>query len=224
MRGEEAAAAEEAGHRVGGTRAWLRMATAEAHERLHHLPDFAALAAGALSRTGYVALLRRLLGFHLAVEACADAGAEGLRALGIEAAARRRTPLILADLAHLGQPVAAGERVARPSLRAPDASGAWTLGCLYVAEGSALGGRVLARALDPMLGGAGTAEGRRFLLGHGPRQGEMWRELCAALEACGTDPGRRAALLDGAEAAFAAFAAWFGAADDAAPEVSRRGG
>ena len=42
------------------------------------------------------------------------------------------------------------------------------MGALYVTEGATLGGRLLARGLDRLLG-AGEARGRRFLLaGHRP--------------------------------------------------------
>jgi heme oxygenase len=37
----------------------------------------------------------------------------------------------------------------------------------------------------------------------------MWRACCTALEACGTAPDSRAAMLEAAGATFAAFEAWF---------------
>ncbi|MBK1657437.1 biliverdin-producing heme oxygenase [Paracraurococcus ruber] len=185
-----------------GVRDALRAATDPIHARLHRLPVLSALAEGALDRAGYAALLRRLLGFHAAVEATLAAG-PSLRPWGIDLAARRRAPLIEADLATLGMPVGPVPLVPLPVLdTAPRA-----LGCLYVTEGSTLGGRQLAQALDGLLP-AGEA-GRRFLLGHGTRHGVLWRECCAALEACGADPLRRAEMLAAAEASFLAFEAWF---------------
>lgn len=192
----------------------LRAATEAIHTRLHRLPALQALAEGRLTRAGYVALLRRMLGFHAAVEAALDA-APPLGPWGIDLGARRRAWLIEADLAALdaasdmaagtarGAAPGATDRAPLPALdTAPQA-----LGCLYVTEGSTLGGRQLARALDGLLP-PGEA-GRRFLLGHAARHGAMWRECCAALEACGADPTRRAAMLAAAEASFAAFEAWF---------------
>ena len=179
----------------------LRHATGAAHERLHRIPAFTQLAAGRLDRPSYVALLRRLLGFHLGLEA-ALAAAPPLDPFGIRLEERQRSALLRQDLADLGAaPVAPVAAVPVP------ASAAAALGSLYVSEGATLGGRVLAAALDGLLGE--TEVGRRFLLGHGPRHGEMWRALCAAIEACGADPRRLAAMIEGASATFGAFEAWF---------------
>ncbi len=170
------------------------------HERLHHVPAFQALAEGRLDRAGYAALLRRLLGFHASIEA-ALAAAPPLAAYGIDLAERRRAPLLRADLAHLGAPVEA------PLAPVPAfATAAHALGALYVTEGSTLGGRHLARGLDHLLP---AGEGRGFLLGHGARHGAMWQACCAAIEACGAEPGGLAGMEAGAGETFAAFEAWF---------------
>ena len=192
--------------RPPGARDALRSATEAAHLRLHAIPIFHALAEGRLTRADYAALLRRKLGFHLALEARL-AEAPSLAAFGLEASARRRTPLLRADLAWLG---AAVETPLAPMPRFVTAESA--LGGLYVAEGSTLGGRQLACALDAIL--PAGADGRRFLLGHGAQHGEMWRACCRAIEAAGTGAAPRAAMIEGALATFAAFEAWF------APPVS----
>ncbi|TDH58715.1 biliverdin-producing heme oxygenase [Dankookia rubra] len=184
-------------------RAALRAATDPIHARLHDLPGFRALAEGRLDRAAYADLLCRLLGFHRAVEAALDA-APSLAPWGIDVAARRRAWLIEADLQSLG---AAPCPVASIAPLPPLGSAARALGCLYVTEGSTLGGRHLARALDGLLPPGRT--GRRFLLGHGDAHAAMWRACCQALEACGADPARRAAMLTAAAATFAAFEAWF---------------
>jgi heme oxygenase len=189
------------GGSCGSARAALREATDAQHQRLHHLPAFAALAAGRIARADYAALLRRKLGFHAALEArLAEVG--GLDAFGLDMAERRRTPLLRADLAWLGV-TDDGARAPLP----PFADAAEALGGLYVAEGSTLGGRQLARALDGILPPGG--EGRRFLLGHGARHAELWRACCTAIELCGADPAARGAMLRGAVRSFDAFETWF---------------
>lgn len=179
----------------------LRAATDAAHQRLHRLPDFAALAAGRIALAQYAALLQRTLGFHAALEERLDR-MPGLAAYGIHLAERRRTPLLRDDLRWLGLS-AEVPRAPLPPLR----DTAEAMGALYVAEGSTLGGRHLARALDGLL--PPGEDGRRFLLGHGARHGAMWRDVCAAIERCGTTPVARAAMVAGAVATFAAFEAWF---------------
>lgn len=194
-----------------GARMALRQATSAAHERLHHLPAFAALQSGSIGRTAYADLLRQVFVFHRAVEQVL-AEAPSLAPFGIDIAARRRSALVVEDLAFLGAPAA--------PLRSPPAlavlpRAAAALGCLYVTEGSTLGGRELARRLDHLLP-QGSADGRRFLLGHGPNHGAMWREFCAALELCGDTPERRAEMTAAALAAFAVFGDWFGPGETAA--------
>lgn len=195
---------------AGTARHALRLGTATAHERLHGLTPFADLAAGRLTRAGYAALLRRMLGFHLAVEASLVA-APSLAGFGIDLAERRRSGLLRQDLLALGAP-ALGVAVA-PLPRLGSAGEA--MGRLYVTEGATLGGRMLARGLDGLLG-AGEA-GRHFLLGHGARHAAMWAAFCAGIECCGTDPARQAAMLAGADATFGAFEAWFTAPGWALP-------
>jgi heme oxygenase len=146
-------------------------------------------------------LLQRKLGFHAALEARL-AEAPSLLPYGVDVVARARSQLLRADLAVLG---AAPEAPLAPM--PPFASVAAALGALYVAEGSTLGGRQLARALDAIL--PPGLDGRRFLLGHGERHGEMWRACCAAIEACGAAPERRAAMIQAALDTFAAFETWF---------------
>ena len=184
-----------------GAREALRIATDDAHRRLHDIPAFHALAEGRITRAAYAALLRRKLGFHAALEARL-AEVPGLAGFGIDLAARRRTHLLRADLAWLG-----AEAEAPPAPMPAFDSAAAALGGLYVAEGSTLGGRQLARALDGIL--PPGLDGRRFLLGHGERHGEMWRDCCAAIERCGEEPAARATMVQGAHATFAAFEAWF---------------
>jgi heme oxygenase len=185
----------------GAARAALRAATAAAHERLHVLPPFAALADGKLGRTEYVALLGRLLGFHAAVEARL-AAAPSLIGYGIDLTERRRAPLLLQDLAAMGAPPATAETQLPWLGTAPMA-----MGCLYVTEGSTLGGRLLARGLDRLLG-SGTA-GRSFLLGRGARHGALWQSFCLALERCGAEPDGVDGMVGGADMTFTAFERWF---------------
>jgi heme oxygenase len=186
---------------AGSARDALREATEAAHLRLHGLPAFRALAEGRLDRAGYAELLGRMLGFHAAMEGVLAAGPP-LACFGLDLAARRRAHLLRADLAFLGR---AAPAAAAPVPAPGNASEA--LGMLYVTEGSTLGGRHLARALDGLL--PPGEEGRRFLLGHGAAHGAMWRDCCAAIERCGATEAGLAGMVRGAIAAFAAFEAWF---------------
>lgn len=172
----------------------LRLATAEVHERLHHHPGFAAVQAGTIDRAAYTALLGRLYGFYRPFEATARITPERTRWLEI-------------DLAALG--VAASSREALPRCDAfrPRAGRNHLLGARYVVEGSALGGRAMARQLDLLLGAA-AADGRRFFSGHGAATGAVWRDYLALLAIVPRPEQTRAVIVNSASATFAIFERW----------------
>lgn len=182
----------------------LRQATAVVHERLHHVPIFAALAEGRLDHVAYVGLLGRLYGFHDPFEAAIDrVGPPGLQPVQW-----RRAHLLRSDIAALGQSEAAIRRLPRHAVVGSRWTPARAMGVLYVIEGSTLGGRLLARQLDHVVGGDNKA-GRSFLLA-GTGMGHVrWGDFCAALDACGTDAAARAEMVAGAIETFRAFEAWF---------------
>lgn len=189
-------------------RARLREATREVHERLHHLPAFAALARGRIDLAGYRRLLARLHGFHAPVERRLRDAARHGRSCGIDPRDHARAPLLEADLLHLGLDRPALGRIPRCASLPGLGSAGRLLGCLYVLEGSRLGGRQLARGLDRLLG-PGEADGRRFLAGGGEAPGEPWRRCCAAIERHGSgDDARAAEMAAAARETFACFENW----------------
>ncbi|WP_010165373.1 biliverdin-producing heme oxygenase [Sphingomonas sp. PAMC 26617] len=171
----------------------LRGATAEVHERLHHHVGFAAVQAGTIDLGTYITLLSRLYGFYRPFEAAAQLAPE-------------RTQWLEIDLAELGVSHEVCERLPRctfPQLFSPD----HILGARYVVEGSALGGRGMARQLDGLLGTGATA-GRQFFSGHGAATGAVWREYLALLSAFPSSTLRHTTIIDGANATFATFEQW----------------
>lgn len=168
----------------------LRAATHATHIRLHDLAPFNAIARQQLDRAGYAGLLRSLLTYHTAIVGAAEMG--GLLHLSTSP---RRQALLECDLASLD----AARSAERPRWTAP--SQAALYGALYVAEGSALGGRVIARQLDYLL--STHAEGRLFFRGDGDT-GPRWRSFLGALQE-GCDEAATPALIAGAEASFALF-------------------
>lgn len=167
----------------------LRSATHATHIRLHGLPQFQAIAEGKLDRAGYAELLRSLHAYHAAIAEAADAG--GL--LHLSTSPHRRS-LLEADLASLDASPTRG----RLRWTAPCRSALY--GAVYVAEGSALGGRVIARQLDYLFA---AAEGRTFFQGAGDT-GPRWRAFLRAL-AQDCDEAAMPQMIAGAEASFALF-------------------
>ncbi len=178
-------------------RAALRSAIHAEHEALHQVPLLRRLADGSITRVEYLEVLQRLHRFHATIEARLAAG-PSLAGYGIDLAGRCRAPLLVADLRHFGQDVRKNDADGLGAPGIPAARPA-ALGMLYITEGATLGGRVLARSLDHLLG-RGEA-GRRFLLGHAERHAALWQALCLAVEACGGDAEDRMAMIVSARAA-----------------------
>jgi len=112
----------------------LCQATAAVHERLHHVPVFAALAAGGLDRAEYASLLGRLYGFHAPFEAAVERAGPP-----VPPGRWRRAHLLRSDMTALGRSEAAIKRLPRYAVPGGVWSPARAMGCLYVIEGSTLG-------------------------------------------------------------------------------------
>ncbi len=150
-------------------------------------------------------LLERLHGLHLPIEE----RLEGLAwaRVGLDLQERRKAWRIARDLLALGHDAASIAALPRCA-RLPDVGDLPRgLGCLYVIEGSMLGGRVLARALRARLGPA-VAGALSFLDAYGERLAALWSDLGRALDQAGRAPAARAAILAAANDTFACVERW----------------
>lgn len=149
-------------------RAALRDATHGAHMRMHELEPFRAILEARLPLKEYLRLLQSLLVYHSAIATVAAQFGWSHLSSGA-----RRLPLLQADLLSL-EGSERGQAVEwKPS--SPEE----VLGALYAAEGSMLGGRVIAGQLDYLFGSSST--GRNYFVGS-PDDGANWRNLLAVLE------------------------------------------
>ena len=145
----------------------LRRATDAAHQRMHKLEPFEAIANGTLQAERYPDLLQALLQFHSIVgEAAEKYGWSELTS------APARTELLRRDLWCLGASVLPSLAEWQP--RSPHQ----VLGAVYAAEGSMLGGRVICGQLDYLFGDAQV--GRRFFIGT-KGDGARWHKVLASL-------------------------------------------
>lgn len=144
----------------------LKIDTRPRHQQTETVLYADKLMAGTLTHNEYVQLLIIHYRFHQALETAIANQARFFA--DYEADARRKTPWLVTDL-----------QQAEVNLPAP-APGLFTdwttyqlLGALYVAEGSTLGGRVIAGALrrTPGLGGLTS----RFFGGYGEQTGPLWK-------------------------------------------------
>lgn len=187
----------------------LRLGTRAAHAAVERLPAMAALTDEGLTEAAYVEALRGLFRFHASLR---GALRRGLATFGAPAEiAQAPVRALAADLAWFGVPAWAGMAAELRFASLPE-----VLGARYVLDGSALGGRVIARHIGPRLGVA-AGRGASFFCGVSAADARgMWADLCAALadlpETAGEDAVR------GARAAFDHFATCLAGPDEGGAE------
>jgi heme oxygenase (biliverdin-IX-beta and delta-forming) len=151
----------------------------------------------------YRRTLERFYGFYRPLEpVLLDPGQWPDAALDMTA--RRKTARLVADLQDLEVDVA---RLAicgdMPPLDTP--SDRW--GCLYVIEGSTLGGQVIGRHLERRLG-LTPAFGARFLQPYGARTGPMWQAVRSGLTAHASSEETQRRVVASAIATFRGLCRW----------------
>ena len=175
----------------------LRTATKAIHEQLHSHAVFARLMGGEINRPHYSALLLALYGFHKSYQ-------------NVSADGPLRCAQLIDDLTFLSpERLEVDQAPCLPQSEALCGSARW--GVEYVLTGASLGGKLLARKLDHLLG-AETRDGRSFFIGYGENGGRRWRDFVTALNAgLPTKLDQRIAA-EAASQTFERFEAWMNVA------------
>jgi heme oxygenase len=190
--------------RTRTARGVLQEATRAVHERLHEHGLFAPLLAGTIDKPTYCQILIRLYGFHKPLQHALPRAAKFYSSTVFALVATYKpADRIVEDLKALG--CTNEEIVASPVAELPPIrSEGHLLGCLYVREGSTLGGRVLAGKLDHLLGD--STAGRQFFTG--TRENALiWKKVRDEIERAAAE-GHLTDMIDGACTTFAAFERW----------------
>jgi heme oxygenase (biliverdin-IX-beta and delta-forming) len=181
----------------------LRSTTATAHRRLERR---LALVEPDLSLARYRTIMAAMWGYHAPLETrLAAAGAWEM--VGLDGSARQRVHQLHRDLVALHLTEAAIERLPRCERLPSVATPAEAMGCIYVIEGSTLGGRVVLRHVRRCVD-VDVESGARFFAGYGEQTTARWRETCAAIARF----DRRSRLIESASRSamdtFASLEAW----------------
>lgn len=184
---------------------FLKSKTADAHAALEQNLNLFELVR---TKDDYRLLLTRFFTLHEPLENRLAQAADW-HALQFDFASRRKAPLARQDLLALGatdhELASLPRAAALPSVDHPAAA----IGCLYVLEGSTLGGQFISKHFQTSLGIA-PETGGRFFHGYGPQTAARWREfgLWAEQQSArgGEDFDTRAA--NAASATFHSFAQW----------------
>jgi heme oxygenase len=190
--------------RADSARAELVRLTKDVHAALHRHPSFIRLMSETLTMREYRCLLCKLYGFHSPLESVLgdNAGSN----FSIDIAARAKSPLLRADLVSLGMTCPEVDLIEKcpclPFVRSPDE----IIGALYVVEGAGLGGKIIARKLNYLLGDDASA-GRQFFLGRPDPDPLPWADFCRSLE-CLAATGSLATITQSALHTFEALKLW----------------
>ncbi|MBT2770755.1 biliverdin-producing heme oxygenase [Halomonas sp. ISL-60] len=142
-------------------REWLKRETRVAHHQVDQHPALKPLLSRELTVAKYATALSAL---YAPIASLEQALSSGLQAHAMDYRLMQREPLLKADIQRLGKRVASVPFAALPT------SPANTVGMLYVLEGSRLGGAMIARHVESVLGRQVPLQ---FLTAH-PLTGEQW--------------------------------------------------
>jgi heme oxygenase len=158
------------------------------------------------TREAYVELLESFLGFFEPVERNL-AAIQGWQKIGLNINERMRASLLRKDLAALRQDDsetrAFAECVKLPRLASMEDA----LGCMYVLEGSTLGGQFIYRELLSRFG-ITPETGSKFFYGYGAQSGAMWKQFSECLSNYAQGIENQDKIVVSAVATFDAFETW----------------
>ena len=183
----------------------LKRSTAELHNSLERRLSF--LLSSELSLAQYVTLQKQFYGFYQPIETRL-AEVRNSDVLEFDLDQRLKVPLLINDLTHLG--VAASEREQIPlcdSLPAIETA-AEALGCLYVLEGSTLGGTIITGHLKKALY-LDEHWNCSFFNSYGDDVGRMWSAFVGVLRRHCQNYGDTDVMVRTACHTFASLDQWF---------------
>lgn len=153
----------------------LKQQTQPYHEALEQKMDWQRIAS---SEQAYRRLLQQFYGFYLPLEMHLERLPWSNLLFDFEA--RRKTPLLAQDLQFLGDTPAslASLPLCCDLPEVDNVPQAW--GCLYVLEGSTLGGKIILRSLRRLLN-INEIEGGSFFDSYGSEVGPMWHAFGQAV-------------------------------------------
>jgi len=160
----------------------------------------------AFSLPDYRRLLARFYGFYVPLEArlVVWSRAEGR---GIDYAERVKAPDLERDLIALGETAETIAQLPRCAALPALTTEADGLGCLYVVEGSTLGGQAITRQLQKSLG-LSPESGAAFFNGYGAETGARWKAFGFRLEEAAARLEQDDSIVAGANETFRTLGDW----------------
>ncbi len=180
----------------------IKNRTLENHRLLEQSSLLLPITQGTITRENYIQILKIFYGFFYPLEQ-AIAKQKGIETYLPDHTTRRKSELLLNDLRSLGQ---SDETPICKDLPAINSLGE-ALGCLYVMEGSTLGGRIISKILKEKLD-IDQSNGATFFNGYGPETGSKWKKFQEALVVYSTDTAKENVAIEAADSTFLKFRKW----------------
>ncbi len=180
----------------------IKNRTLENHQRLEQSSLLMPITQGTITKENYIRILKIFYGFFSPLEQ-AIAKQKGIETYLPDHASRRKSELLLNDLRYLTQSEETPVCKDLPTINSLGDA----LGCLYVMEGSTLGGRIVSKVLKEKLD-IDQSNGATFFNGYGPETGSKWKKFQEALVAYSTDTTKEDAVIDAADTTFLKFREW----------------
>jgi heme oxygenase len=181
----------------------LKAGTVEQHSAIERIMPFFK---NDFSLEAYIRVLKAFLGFFEPVER--ELRSVATRdSFGFNIDRRQRSNLLRTDLLALGVTPAEMALIPRcdhlPRLENVDDG----LGCLYVLEGSTLGGQLIAREVQTRFG-VEEKTGAGFFHGYGSQTGVKWREFCTSVRIYAAGGKSQSAIVHSARSTFELLESW----------------
>jgi heme oxygenase (biliverdin-IX-beta and delta-forming) len=179
----------------------LRLQTKPYHDRLEESLNFMD---PELTMEEYKTILRKLWGFYIPVEQQINSITEINQYLNFDQ--RKKQTVLENDLRALAINI---DRLRLCNYVPCIETVPQALGCLYVLEGSTLGGQIISKHIEKRLE-LDKTKGCAFFHGYGEQTGSKWREFCQVL--CSypeSNTIEQKSILDTAIITFLAFEKWF---------------
>jgi heme oxygenase len=182
----------------------LKLRTRPFHEALETKLRF--LLSDAISLDQYKALQKKFYGFYRPIE-WRLLSVAGLDEDGLQLQARAKLPLLIDDMIYLS--VGSDDIAGLPSCESLPRLGSVSeaLGCLYVLEGSTLGGRIITGHIKKVLP-LDEKRGCSFFNSYGSDVGRMWSSFLRALSLHCERHGEIDAVVNAACQTFSALDRW----------------
>jgi heme oxygenase (biliverdin-IX-beta and delta-forming) len=191
--------------------ALLKQRTADLHSSME--VQLGVLLSDEISVGQYAAVQKSFYGFYKPLE---DRLVEflGRQLPEIQLAMRLKLPLLEGDLASLSVPADAIAKLPVCDKLPPLGTVPELLGCLYVLEGSTLGGKIITRHLKTVL--SLKEAGCSFFNSYGDNVGRMWSAFLSVLERHCEEYGDQEAIVNSACQTYASLERWFSRAESVA--------